>query len=109
MAKATYVQEGNNLDYKNSGSDKIEAGDIISLTTRIGVAGTSMEAGALGSVVVAGVFSLPKATGEISLGAAVYYSDSKGNVSTTNTDVPAGYAVAAAKSSDTTVMVKLLG
>lgn len=109
MAKATYVQEGNNLDYRNFGSEKIEAGDIISLTTRVGVAGTSMDVGALGSVVVTGVFSLPKATGAIALGTLVYYNATEGKITTTNTDIPAGYAVAAAASGDTTVLVKLLG
>ncbi len=109
MAKATYVQEGNTLDYRNLGSEKIEAGDIVSLTTRVGVAGTDMEAGALGSVAVTGVFSMPKATGAVALGALVYYNDTEGKITTTNTDVPAGFAIAAAASGDTTVLVKLLG
>ncbi|AMJ40981.1 DUF2190 family protein [Anaerotignum propionicum] len=109
MAKATYVQEGNSLDYRNVGSEKIEAGDIISLTTRVGVAGTDMEVGSLGSVAVTGVFSMPKATGAIALGALVYFNTTQGKITTTNTDVPAGFAIATATSSDATVLVKLLG
>ncbi|WP_312071827.1 DUF2190 family protein [Anaerotignum propionicum] len=109
MAKATYVQEGNTLDYRNLGSEKIEAGDIISLTTRVGVAGTDMEVGSLGSVAVTGVFSMPKATGAIALGALVYFNTTQGKITTTNTDVPAGFAIATATSSDATVLVKLLG
>ena len=109
MAKATYVQEGNTLDYRNLGSEKIEAGDIISLTTRVGVAGTDMEVGSLGSVAVTGVFSMPKATGAIALGALVYFNTTQGKITTTNTDVPAGFAIATATSSDATVLMKLLG
>lgn len=109
MAKATYVQEGNSLDYRNVGSEKIEAGDIISLTTRVGVAGTDMEVGSLGSVVVTGVFSMPKATGAIAIGTLVYFNTTQSKITTTNTDVPAGFAVATAASGDATVLVKLLG
>lgn len=105
---AKYVQKGANIDYKNSGSDKIAAGDVVSLTTRIGIAGTDIAAGEVGSVTVSGVFEIEKkASTAISQGAAVYYSTTNKNITTTDTDVPAGWAIAAAAAADATVLVKI--
>ena len=86
---ANYQQPGSTIDFINSTSDTIKAGQVVSLTTRIGVAGTEIAASAVGSLHVKGVFSMPKATGAIAIGAAV----------------PAGWAIAAAKSEDATVQV----
>ena len=110
MSKAAYWQKGDKLDYKNTGTNKIEAGTIVSLNTRVGVAGTDIEPNETGSVVVEGVFVMPKATdAAIALGDAVYM-DNTGNMTKTATgNTPVGYAVAAATESATSVVVKLLG
>ena len=110
MAKATYVQPGNNLDYINNGSAAIEAGDVIALgTTRVGVAGCDIAVGEVGSVIVKGVFEFPKTgTAAIALGAAVYF-DGTGITNADSGNTPAGYAVAAAEASSETILVKLLG
>ena len=108
MAKATYWQRGDAVDYTNGGSAKIEANEIIVFGTKIGVAGTDIAVGEMGSLIVAGVFELPKASGAITAGAAVYWSTTNSNVTTTSTNnVLAGFAVAAAASDDTTVLVKI--
>ena len=59
-SNATYVQRGEALDYTNSTEAVIPAGSVISLTTRIGVAGTNIDPGAVGSIHVVGVFSMDK-------------------------------------------------
>lgn len=107
---ATYVQNGSAIDYVNSGSSKISAGDAVSLTTRIGVAGCDIDVGAVGTLHMDGVFDMPKGSAAIALGAAVYL-DATSNVitATATSNTPAGYAVAAAAAADTTVRVKLLG
>lgn len=109
MAKANYVQPGNCIDYTNSGSDKIAAGDIVSLTTRIAVAAADIKAGEVGAVMTEGVFELPlTASTAVTLGAAVYYVASTGKVTTTATDnIPCGWCVKAAASGDATVKVKI--
>ena len=90
----------------NSTSNTIKAGQVVSLTTRIGVAGTEIAASAVGSLHVKGVFSMPKATGAIAIGAAVYYNASTDKITTTaSSAIPAGWAIAAAKSEDATVQV----
>lgn len=107
---ATYIQNGSTIDYVNSGSSKISAGDVVSLTTRIGVAGCDIAAGAIGALHMDGIFDMPKGSTAITLGAAVYF-DAANNVitATATSSIPAGYAVAAAAAADTTVRVKLLG
>ena len=103
---ANYQQPGSTIDFINSTSDTIKAGQVVSLTTRIGVAGTEIAASAVGSLPVKGVFSMPKATGAIAIGAAVYYNASTDKITTTaSSAVPAGWAIAAAKSEDATVQV----
>jgi predicted RecA/RadA family phage recombinase len=108
MAKATYWQRGDAVDYTNGGSAKIEANEIIVFGTKIGVAGTDIAVGEMGSLIVAGVFELPKASGAITAGAAVYWSATNSNVTTTSTNnTLAGFAVAAAESAAETVLVKI--
>ena len=49
---------------------------------------------------------MPKATGAIAIGAAVYYNASTDKITTTaSSAIPAGWAIAAAKSEDATVQV----
>ena len=60
MSKAAYHQRGETLDYTNTGSSAIEAGTILTIGKRIGVAATLIQPKALGSVDVVGVFAMPK-------------------------------------------------
>ena len=105
---AKYWQKGEVLDYKASTS--VKNGDVVSLGTRIGVAGEDIPQGETGHLHVVGVFEMPKATGAVTMGAALYYNATDGNITTTSTsNVPVGYAAAPADSADETVLVKLLG
>lgn len=109
--KASYCQRGESLDYTNGSDSKIEAGSVINLTTRIGVAGTEIKSGETGSVHVVGIFKMDKASSEaITIGTAVYYdTTNKYITATASSNVPAGYATASALESDAYVYVKLLG
>lgn len=105
---ATYWQKGDTLDYTPTA--EVKNGQVVSLGTRVGVAGTDIPANQPGHLHVTGVFEMKKAAGEITQGAAVYYDASADNITTTDSgNVPAGYAAAPAKNEDTTVLVKLLG
>lgn len=107
MAKASYWQRGESLDYKNNTNAVIEANTVIDLATRIGIAGTTINPGEVGSLHVVGIYQLPKTgAAEIAMGAAVTFD---GNGITTGTGTPAGYAAATAAAGDTTILVKLLG
>lgn len=109
MSKATFWQRGETIDYKNDTSAVIEENTVIPIKTRIGIAGTYMNPGQIGSLHVTGVFEIAKASGEeIAMGDEVFYD---GTVITRAKDsnTPAGYAVASATTTDTSVLVKLLG
>lgn len=119
--KAKYWQKGEVLDH--TPETAVENGAVVSLGTRIGIAGSDIAAGELGHVHVVGVFELDKADGEtIPMGTAVYYdaandcvtaaasaTTGEGEEAETTDNIPAGYAAAPAAAADATVLVKLLG
>ena len=108
MATAVYRQEGNAIDY--TAANAVKYGDIVVIGKRVGVAGSDIDAGKTGAVVMEGVFRMPKAASTaIDAGAEVYFSAKEGTVSTTDTDVDAGYAVEAATADAEMVCVKLRG
>lgn len=113
--KAAYWQRGESLDYVNSTTTKIEAGDVIMLGNRIGVAGTDIEPGALGSVHVTGVYEFNKKdTTELTVGMTVYLaadgitaSASEGSGDNVVNHVQAGFVAAASPAKSTKVHVKI--
>lgn len=117
MTKASYLQRGESLDYKNSTSTTIEAGSVISLVTRIGIAGTDMAPGEMGSIHVCGVFEIAKTkAADIPMGTAVFFDGTgittdtdDGGAEAANAYVPAGYASADAAAADNKILVKLPG
>ena len=64
---AKYWQKGEVLDYKASIS--VKNGDVVSLGTRIGVAGEDIPQGETGHLHVVGVFEMPKDPGAVTMGA----------------------------------------
>ena len=117
MSKAAYWQRGETLDYKNATETKIEANTVISFGGHIGVAGTDILPGELGSLVVTGVFEIPKtATAAIEMGATVYFdgtgitTDATDGKTTGPAAYPlAGYVIQAVAAGDAVVLVKLAG
>lgn len=109
--KATFWQRGEALDYKNDTSSVIEANTVIAGANLIGVVGTDINPGEVGSLHVAGVFEMQKVADDaISFGELVYYDASEGKITKTATsNVAAGYAASVAGATTTSVLVKLLG
>ena len=107
--KVTYYQRGETLDYIPT--EKLEAGQVVPIGTRIGVAAEAIPAGQPGHIHVVGVFAMTKTnTEEIKLGTAVYYDAAAEAITTTaDGNTPAGYAAADAVTTATSVLVKLLG
>ena len=74
--KATYLQNGETLDYVNTTGKDIEASEVVVFGKRIGIAGTNIPSGALGTIHMTGGFRVPKKKGEtIEAGADVYYAE----------------------------------
>lgn len=118
MAKATYWERGETLDYMNNSGSKIEANTIVVLksgaTGRIGVIGTDIPNGDKGSVHVTGVYQMKKSSSSaIVQGEAVYWdgtgiteaADDGG--SSKNYYPSAGFAAYAAGANDDVIYVKI--
>lgn len=109
--KATHWQKGEKIDYTNNSGKLIENGTIIAIGSRVGIAGMDIPGGETGTLIVEGVFELPKGTtAAISLGDSVTYDADAGVVATQATDDTnpvAGWAVKEAATADSTVLVKI--
>lgn len=105
MATATYVGEGKTVIYK--ATKDVAYHDVVTLEGRCGVALMDIPKSSEGTVAVTGAFEIPKASGAVKLGAAVYFNVDNGTVSGTNTDVPCGFALEAADASAPTLLVKI--
>jgi len=110
MAIATYFQRGETLDYDNTGETTIEAGTIIPLSTRVGVAGCDIAAGETGTVHVEGCywFDLAATAQGASVQGVKIYIDSSQKATIVGTgNLLAGFAAAPIAIGDTRVLVKL--
>ncbi|WP_303839416.1 DUF2190 family protein [Selenomonas ruminantium] len=109
MAKATFVQKGDNIDY--TAAADIGYMDVVALTDRIGVALENIANGATGTVTLTGVFDFPAATGSgkaLTVGEKVYWDATNSVITPTATDnIFAGYAVAAKTAAGTTARVRI--
>ena len=111
MATATFVHDGNSIDY-TPGSD-VAAGAVVVQGELVGVVRTPIAANALGSLAVAGVFDFPKTAGvgeAITIGSKVYW-DVADSVAKTDDESAAnkliGTTIVAAGDDDATVRVRL--
>lgn len=106
--EAIYCQKGDIIDY--TAAEALAFGDVVDLTTRIGVAGADISEGGTGPVHLTGVYQIPKATGAVTVGQALYWAKEAQNLTTTaDSNTPAGWAVSSATNEAPDVLVKLLG
>lgn len=110
-----FVQEGNVIDYTAAAAHS--SGDPIVIGSMVGIALTDAAIGDVISVALEGVYEIPAATAEITLGAKVYW-DADGNpvggtsgagaaTATDTSNTLVGYAIAAKAATVSTVKVKL--
>lgn len=117
MSKAEYWQRGEALDYTNATDALIPANTIVQIGSRIGVTGTDIAPGEVGSLHVGGVWEIAKTgAAEIAMGQTVYFDGTgitdaadDGKEADATTYVEVGYAAAPAAAGDTTILVKLRG
>ena len=105
MAKTAgfWYQRGEALDYKNTGDTMIEAGTIITIGERIGIAGGDIAPGAVGAIHVEGVFA--KGADALTIGTPVTITD--GTAAAAGSGSGNGYVAADAAATDSTVLVKI--
>jgi len=116
MAQATFIHDGNAIDF-TPGSN-VAAGAVVAIgSNTIAIAKRPIAAGVLGALATRGVFDGAKATGAVNLGDAIYW-DATGDpvggtagsgafTTTAAGNVYAGRAVAAAAEADATVRFEL--
>ena len=105
--QSLYVQRGEAIDYLNSTEADIKANDIVTIKTRIGIAGTDIPVGSVGSLHVIGVFDLPATAAETyEVGDNIYFKD--GLVTSVDTGaVPAGWVVEPKATSKNMARIKI--
>ena len=107
MAKAVFVQKGENIDYTATGD--IEYMEIVPLVSRVGVALEAIADGKTGTVSLTGVYEMPAATSlAINVGDEVYWDNVNNVINKTKTgNIPAGIAVAEKAAAGTSVLVRI--
>ncbi|MHB1158227.1 MAG: DUF2190 family protein [Phycisphaerales bacterium] len=110
MATATFVQDGNSIDYTPSAD--VAGGSVVVQTDLLGIARRDIAAGTLGALAVTGVFDFPKATAPgsaIAAGVKAYW-DTASTIATNDpgaTNKYLGKTIHAATDTDATVRVRL--
>lgn len=110
MAK-NYIEGGDSIDWTNTTGAVVHSGDLVVVGNICGVAAGDIPADAPGVLITTGVFSLPKAQEDITLGASLYAADGMLTVSAGDADagqnVRVGTAWTDAAAADATVAVRL--
>ena len=107
MPQATFVQEGDFIDYTPGGA--IAVGDVVVQGDLVGVASRAIAANELGALAVRGVFDFAKNTNvAYTVGTILYWDDTNNVVTTTSAgNKQIGKVVRAAATTDATVRVRL--
>ena len=107
MAKAEYIQRGDNIDY--TAEANIAYMEVVPLAARIGIALAEIPKGETGAVTLVGAFRFPAATGKIDVGAEVYWDKTQKNIVSASgaSTVRAGYAIAPKEQADTVALVRI--
>lgn len=106
--QATFIQDGDAIDYAPAANTNVEAGEVVIIGDLVGVAKYDIPSNTVGAVSLRGVYELAKPVEAISAGVKVYWDASAGNA-TTNAESNNlfGLAVADAALSNLTVRVLL--
>ena len=107
MAK-NYQQDGQTIDFENTGATDIQSGAVVQSGALVGVAHDTIPAGMWGVLHTTGVFALPKAAEAITVGQKLYLADGKltaaaGEADALNPFVGAAWAAADAAAEDVPV------
>lgn len=107
MPQATYVQDGDAIDYTPGSA--VATGDVVVQGDLVGVVKRPLAANEAGAIEVEGVFDFSKATNvAYTVGTILYWDDTNNLVTTTATgNKQIGKVVRAAATADTTVRVRL--
>lgn len=107
------VNDGDIIQWTNGTGSAVSAGEVVEMSTIIGVAETDIANGATGSVAITGVYSLAKTTDATAglfdtVGAKVSWDTSNNRLTLSATGIQnAGVILATALAATTTATIKL--
>ncbi|MCI1965879.1 MAG: DUF2190 family protein [Oscillospiraceae bacterium] len=105
---AKYVQPGKIINFQNTTGEVICYGDVVVLSSRIGVAECAIKNGETGSVGLEGVYEIPaETTAVFTVGQKLYWDAENQRVTATEKTVSAGFAAEAKDMAADSVLVKL--
>jgi len=109
MAKGTYIQKGEIIDYVNNGASNIAYNDVVPMISRIGVAAENIPVGGIGGVRTEGIYELPAVNdAAFSVGDQLYWDATNGKLTKESSDtVPAGWCVEAKETTGVVAKVKI--
>lgn len=109
MATATYIQEGEVIDFANSSGSAIAYKEVVPFGSRIVVAAEAIADGATGSVSLTGVFEIAAVNDTaFAVGDKLYWDNSAKKLQKTATAYVAGLCVEAKLQAGTTAKVLLV-
>lgn len=90
---ARYIRKGDTVQKLNNTEQVIVYGDVVKLSTRIGIAASTINPGEVGTINIVGVYEIKSEPDEVlAIGETVYLNES-GNITKTVGNVVAGIAV----------------
>lgn len=90
---ARYIRKGDTVQKLNNTEQVIVYGDVVKLSTRIGVATSNINPGEVGTINIVGVYEIKCESDEVlTIGETVYLNES-GNITKTEGNVVAGIVV----------------
>lgn len=102
-----FIQPGHVMTFTGQAGGHL-SGDLVIVGAAFGISAYNVAEGAEGELAMGGIYSLPKASGAITEGAAVYWDATAKKVTTTSTsNTKIGVAAKAVASGADTVAVRL--
>lgn len=105
---ARYIQDGKIINYLNSSAAQINFGDVLTLSSRIGVASVDIPVQTVGAVELEGVFEMnAETTAAFAVGQTVYWDAANKRVTATSGAVVAGMVIEPKALAGASALVKL--
>lgn len=106
--QAKFVQEGNVLDYTNTGAEDINYRDVVVCGERIFISADNIRVGETGGIRATGVYEMDAVVGvEFTVGEKVYYDTESKLVTNVKGNIIAGIVAEPKTSGDSNVVVKI--
>ena len=102
-----YIRKGDTIQIHNYSETIIAYGDVVKISTRVGIAASNINPGEVGTLNIVGVYEMKAESDDVlAIGDTVYLNED-GNITKTVGDTVAGMAVEVKLSGASVAMVKI--